>query len=299
MDFRKDCQISSLRPIEIKVIDDIVDFARGRGYVLDFSDREMSHFFGVLGIDIDDPAYAENGGSKGNRLRTFLRKTDDGTANRVLQALWEHRVTMLANTGQADPVFDAEARFLRVTSKLADGHPAGPPAHLTPPPASDLPLANELKAALLRIRDLAPQPRGYAFEKFLTRAFEGGGLAPREPFSNRGEQIDGSFLLDGEVYLVEAKWRDAPTNAQDLNAFHGKLKGKAVWARGLFVSVNGFSDQALDAFHGRRMVLMSGEDIYDSLDRGIPLVGVLRKKVRVAGETGRLFVPVESLFPTA
>ena len=46
--FGRDIQISTLRPNEIKFVDDLVDFARGRGYVLDFSDRVMSHFFGTL-----------------------------------------------------------------------------------------------------------------------------------------------------------------------------------------------------------------------------------------------------------
>lgn len=274
-----------------------MDFARGRGYVLDFSDRDMSHFFGALGIDIDDPTYAENGGSKGSRLRTFLRKVDDGTASRILQALWEHRVFMLSSTGQVDPVFNAEVRFLSVVGRLSNGIPLGLSANLMPSPVLNLPLLDELRVELLRIRDMTAQSRGYAFEKFLKRAFEVGGMAPREPFNNCGEQIDGSFLLDGEVYLMEAKWRKAPTNAQDLNAFHGKLEGKAVWARGLFVSFNGFSREALDAFHGHRMILMSGKDIYDSLARRIPLVSVLQRKVRVAGETGCLFVSVETLFP--
>lgn len=294
----RDLHISTLRPLDIKIIDDLVDFARGRGYVLDFSDREMSHFFGTLGIDIDNPTYAENGGSKGNRLRTFLRRVDDGTAKRVLQALWEHRVAMLTSTGQVDPVFNAEGRFRSIVSRLSGSSPSGPLAHLVPLPVPDLRALDELRTELLRIRDLAPQSRGYAFEKFLTRAFEVSGMAPREPFSNRGEQIDGSFLLDGEIYLVEAKWRGASTNAQDLNAFHGKLEGKAVWTRGLFVSFNGFSVEALDVFHGRRMIMMSGKDIYDSLERRIPLVSVLQKKVRVAAETGHLFVPVKTLFPT-
>jgi len=295
--FGRDIQISTLRPNEIKFVDDLVDFARGRGYVLDFSDRVMSHFFGTLGIDIDDPTYAESGGSKGSRLRTFLRKVDDGTASRILQALWEHRVFMLSSTGQIDPVFNAELRFLSVVDRLSDSSPLGQSAHLVPSPVLDLPLLDELQAELVRIRDMAAQSRGYAFEKFLKRAFEVGGMAPREPFSNRGEQIDGSFVLDGEVYLIEAKWRKASTNAQDLNAFHGKLEGKAAWARGLFVSFNGFSIGALDAFHGRRIILMSGKDMHDSLERRIPLVSVLQKKVRVAGETGCLFVPVEELFP--
>ena len=50
----------------MKLIDDLVDFIRGRGYVLDFSDSTFSDFFtSELDVDIDDPIYAEHGGSKG------------------------------------------------------------------------------------------------------------------------------------------------------------------------------------------------------------------------------------------
>jgi hypothetical protein len=45
---------------------------------------------------------------------------------------------------------------------------------------------------------LAAQPRGYAFEKFLKDLFDTFGLQAREAFRLRGEQIDGSFLLGQE-----------------------------------------------------------------------------------------------------
>ena len=53
-----------------------------------------------------------------------------------------------------------------------------------------------------------------------------------EPFRNKGEQIDGSFVLQSETYLLEARWESAKTSAADLHAFHGKLEQKAAWAPG-------------------------------------------------------------------
>src|SRR5450432_727647 len=38
-------RMSSLRVIDLGVVDDLVDFIRGRGYVLDFSDASFSQFF--------------------------------------------------------------------------------------------------------------------------------------------------------------------------------------------------------------------------------------------------------------
>lgn len=56
--------------------------------MLDFSDASFSEFFASeLNVDIDDPKYALNGGSKGKRLRYFPQNCDDATAVRTLTAL--------------------------------------------------------------------------------------------------------------------------------------------------------------------------------------------------------------------
>nr|WP_244474515.1 restriction endonuclease [Methylobacterium sp. Leaf85] len=277
-----------------------MEFVRGRGYVLDFSDPSFSDFFAAeLDVDIDEPIYAEYGGSKGKRLRCFLQKVDGATAARTLRALWKHRAEFLARTNQPDPVVNAEGRFLSLIAHLTDQ--AGPDAggHALVP-ATDWRHQAELKGALIAIASLPPQERGYAFEAFLRQAFDASGLAAREPFRNLGEQIDGSFLLGHETYLLEAKWTAAQTGVADLHGFHGKLEQKASWARGLFVSYNGFSEQGLVAFgQGKRLICMDGRDLYDSLDRLISLSAVLERKVRGAAETGRAFMAVRELFASA
>ena len=59
-------------------------FEMGGGYVLEFSKAAFSRFFAdELQVDIDDAAFSENGGSKGKRLRCFLRKADKTTVARV------------------------------------------------------------------------------------------------------------------------------------------------------------------------------------------------------------------------
>lgn len=269
---------------------------RGRGYVLDFSDPSFADFFAAeLDVDIDNPIYAENGGSKGKRLRCFLQKVDTASVVRTLRALWEHRGELLARTQQPDPVANAEGRFLSLISRL-EGSPVDAFA-LPPRPATDRHQLEALKAELLQVCDLPPHQRGYAFETFLKRAFDAAGLAAREPFRNTGEQIDGSFVLGDEIYLFEAKWHAGLTPAADLHVFQGKLDQKAAWARGLFVSFNGFTADGLAAFGtGKRIICMDGRDIYDALEREIPLKSALERKIRRAAETGRIHVPVRELF---
>lgn len=156
-----------------------------------------------------------------------------------------------------------------------------------------------LKAKLIEVSQLEPHPRGYAFEKFLQELFEAHTLAPRGSFRLIGEQIDGSFELASETYLVEAKWQNGLTGAGELHAFGGKVGGKAAWARGLFISQTGFSGAGLEAFaRGNRtsIVCMDGLDLYEALDRQIAISDVIARKVRRAAESGQCFQRVRDLF---
>jgi restriction endonuclease Mrr len=117
------------------------------------------------------------------------------------------------------------------------------------------------------------------------------------PFRLVGEQIDGSFQLGNETYLVETKWVRDPIGAADLHTFHGKLDQKAAWARGVFISYGGFTQDGLHAFgRGRKMICMSGEDIYKALGERISIADVIERKLRAAAETGAAFVPLDELF---
>ncbi len=157
----------------------------------------------------------------------------------------------------------------------------------------------ELRDELLRLTNLDPQERGYAFEAFLKKLFDKFALEVRDPFRLKGEQIDGSFLLGNETYLLEAKWQNAPSGIADLHTFHGKVEQKAAWARGLFISYSGFSEDGLHAFgRGKRVICMDGLDLCEALTRELPLNHVLERKIRRAAETGSAFVRVRELFPT-
>ncbi len=290
--------MSNLRTIDLMVVDDLVDFIRGRGYVLDFSDSTFSQFFATeLDVDIDDPTYAVAGGSKGKRLKCFLQKVDDRTALRVLRALWDVRSAWLLRTGQDDPVKNAEARYLSVINRLGGSPDAAQGPQESPKPAFDQQRIADLRDEVVRISTLAPQARGYAFETFLKALFDVYGLRAREAFRNRGEQIDGSFMLANETYLLEAKWESTLTAVRELHAFHGKIDEKAAWARGLFISHAGFSEDGLAAWgRGKRVICMDGLDLYEMLQRGLPLDHVLDRKVRRAAETGMAFARVRDLF---
>ncbi|MBU9197503.1 restriction endonuclease [Burkholderia gladioli] len=280
----------------MKLVDDL--FEMNGGYVLNFSDRTMGIFFlEELNVDIDDPVYHENGTSKAKRLRCFLNKVDLATAITTLKALRAYREAVRQSEGRDEWVTNAKGQFLSLINRL-EGKPEGTASPNPPPrPALDIRRILALKTKLIELSSLPPHPRGYAFEAWLKEAFDCFGLEAREPFRHRGEQIDGSFVLQGETYLVEAKWQSAPTGAADLHAFHGKLEQKAAWARGLFVSNSGFTPEGLAAFgRAKRVICMDGLDLFDALEKQIPLNHVLERKVRRAAESGLPFERVGDLF---
>jgi hypothetical protein len=155
-----------------------------------------------------------------------------------------------------------------------------------------------LKSELLTLEQLEPHQRGFSFEKFLTKIFEAFGLSPRGSFRLVGEQIDGSFQFDADTYLLEAKWNKELTSHNDLLVFREKVESKSTWARGLFVSNSGFSQDALEAFaRGRatNIVGLTGQDIFFILEGEISLPEALLKKTRKATETGEFYVSVFDL----
>lgn len=82
--------MANIRMMDMPLIEGLFDM--GSGYVLDFSNATFSQFFASeLNVNIDDPAYSVNGGSKAKRLRTFLLAVEPGLAARTLLALWEYR----------------------------------------------------------------------------------------------------------------------------------------------------------------------------------------------------------------
>ena len=152
-----------------------------------------------------------------------------------------------------------------------------------------------LKNQLMELQHLKPQERGFAFERFLNDLFRVYNLDPHSSFRIVGEQIDGSFQLGNDVYLVEAKWRDKQTDQSDLLIFREKVESKSSWGRGLFISYNGFTSDGLTAYaRGRatNTIGMDNRDLFYILNGEMSLVDAITKKARRAAETGEFFVSV-------
>ena len=285
-----------IRSMDMLTIDRV--FGMEGGFVLNFSNRTFAEFFREeLDVDIDDPRWADQGGSKAKRLRYYLRQADRQTALDTLNALWEYREASSVTADYPELEDSVRTAYFRIIERLG-GKPPGPvaPAAAHREPRIDEATTSTLAARLLEVSTMDPQPRGYAFEKFLKDVFDAYGMSARSSFRLTGEQIDGSFVLGDQTYLLEARWRNAMVGVETLRAFNAKVEDKASWSRGLIVSQSGFTTEGLDAFgHGKSVVCMDGLDLHDALSRRLDLAEVIALKVRRAAETGVAFVRVRDL----
>jgi Restriction endonuclease len=288
--------MKKIRAVDMLFLNDI--FEMRDGYVLNFNDASFRNFFmEELQVDIGSTLYAGSGTSKAKRLRSFFQIAETPIVVRALNVLWEYREAVRRRAGKTDTVSDAKTLLEGLLSRL-ENKPAVKTTQKPVTPSVNSQKLLTLQSKLIELSTLQPQPRGYAFEVFLKDFFDAYGLATREPFRLRGEQIDGSFQLSSETYLLEAKWQGLKSGVADLHTFQGKIEQKAAWTRGLFISNSGFTEEGLMAFgRGKRVVCMDGLDLYETLNRALPLNDVLDKKVRRAAETGAPFVSVRDLFP--
>lgn len=147
-------------------------------------------------------------------------------------------------------------------------------------------------------KEVNSQSRGYLLEQFLNDLFEFEGLDPRASFRIVGEQIDGSFIWRQRSNLVECKWTKAAAAGKEFGAFLFKIDGKSADTRGLFISINGYSADAVKALNGKgalKFVCLDGTHIMRALESDETLPSILEKTWRHADETGEAYLPANRL----
>jgi hypothetical protein len=149
----------------------------------------------------------------------------------------------------------------------------------------------DLQVLFFELLRLDAQRRGYELEKLLNELFAVFDIDAKSPFRIYGEQIDGAFTFDGTEFLLEAKWQDAKTPVSDLDAFGMKISRKLDNTLGLFVSMNGFQQSAVDLHSQGRptMILMDGSDLSAVLENRLGLPELLTRKRQHAAHTGEIF----------
>lgn len=164
---------------------------------------------------------------------------------------------------------------------------------------------NELKDIFLNLfsgkdqdgNKINNQRRGYLFEEFLRKLFLNEKIEVTGPFKITGEQIDGAIKYEGEHYIIEAKWHDKWSASDSLYPFSAKVEGK-MYGRGIFISINGFSSDAVQALvtgKALRTILIDGGDLVPITEGMYTLRELLDGKIKAAQTMGRIYVDATDL----
>jgi hypothetical protein len=257
------------------------------GYVLEFSNRTFAEFvLDSTGRDIYDSRYDYGSGSKANRLRAFWQKEENSVVGKLMGDMLDY----MAGTGpQHDTCRRIVARLVQ-NGAMPRSNSSNPQFIESPQQKQRSAVLEQLKQDFLRLAAEDDRNKaGLALERLLNQLFELFMLRPRQPFRVIGEQIDGSFELDGQIYLLESKWERNALPESDLLVFRGKIEGKSTFTRGVFIALNDISAQARDAItRGKApsFFVMNGHDLIMVLSEAISLTEFLKKRVRLLAEEG-------------
>ena len=141
------------------------------------------------------------------------------------------------------------------------------------------------------------QQRGFKLENLMNKLFILNDLDPKASFKIMGQQIDGAFTLDGTEFLFEAKWTKSLINSSDLAVFKEKIKTKLENTLGLFLSIDGFSEEGVNAFQSsdKVMILMDGSDLLAILEERISFTELVSRKKQIASREGKIYVPFSQM----
>lgn len=172
------------------------------------------------------------------------------------------------------------------------------PAPVSPglPPASDN-LA-KLSAKYNELQKMEMGKKMVAYREFLNELFSLYDFSAKNVFYIDGDEINGTFEMEGQVYVLSAICGPDKCEHEDLLVFNAKIEAKSTWARGIFISDAGFTQDGLATFaQGKRtsIICMDGSDLRLVLHSGLSLVEAIKRKARRAVETNRSFVPLHDL----
>lgn len=285
--------MANLSFIDKQLIEEVLQMSGG--YVLDFSNRTFDEFMTEV---IGESIYAKyEYMSKANLLRRFIKDYPDAyigkmiilainymrSKNLVTQAN-ESKVNELLSFGQSKLGRKPKPKTSETSMDNRDDRSRIDYQAL----ASDLLKLDAIKDA---------QRRGYDFEKYLNKLFGVFGLDPHASYRTDTDQIDGSFILNGNTVLLEAKYRVASLSKNDLILFENKVTRKSSFARGLFVSLSDFDENVINYFKDRssRIIAFSVPELYLMCIEEKDLKEVLARKFRYLDEYGIIYKHITQL----
>lgn len=155
-----------------------------------------------------------------------------------------------------------------------------------------------IKNAFYKTTTLSPQKRGFELERIFRELLSLFEMEPKSSYKINGEQIDGSFVFENFEYLLEIKWESNPLSASSVYSFKGKITNKLDNTLGFFLSMSGFTNEAIEAVDrsDRKVCLLSDyNDLLAVLEGRIGLDELIRRKKKFAAQTGKSFLPIRDI----
>lgn len=143
-------------------------------------------------------------------------------------------------------------------------------------------------------KKLGTQEAGYDFEKWFYNLAIFFDIDSRPPYKTDGRQIDGALTIDGTTFLVETKFTKNKIGVQDIDIFMNKVSTKADNTMGIFISMAGYSEEAIKGASRDKtpLILLDYSHIYNLiLSRIMSLDDVIRRAKRHASQTGESYLP--------
>ncbi len=133
-------------------------------------------------------------------------------------------------------------------------------------------------------RDENHQNRGLLLQDLLNRLFRLHEITVFRSFTRNqgGEQIDGAFILGSWHYLVECRWRDKVVDIRQLDGLLGQVERSGKQTSGLFLSMNGWSENVVPLLKqnpNKSIILMDGFDLRCILAGTVDLQNFLLAKI--------------------
>lgn len=270
-------------------------FGMSSGYVINFSNRQFEEFMNDV---VEYNIYSKYPGlSKAKMLREFINDESETYVGKVIVLLInymkENNLINIENKEKAEKLYELGKRLLGKSSDKQSNKKE----IINSEEVLNIEYEN-YKASLLDLEKIPnPQTRGYAFEKYLNELFNSFNLNPHASYRTEYDQIDGSFVLDNNTVLIEAKYRNNSITKDDLILFTRKIESKSHFAKGLFITYSLVDNKAIKYFkdRGSRFVILTVEELYILCQEKMSLIKVLQEKFRQLDEKGIVYKHILSL----
>jgi len=141
--------------------------------------------------------------------------------------------------------------------------------------------------------------RGLLFEHFLPRLMQLYGIQTVGSFmrNDGAEQLDGAIKMEGASLLVECKWRQKRSEPSELDAFAMKINRSGSGTMGLFLSINGWSENVVPLLKQngeKRILLAEGYEVRLALEGRISLREALEQKIDHLRFRAEPYLPVRA-----